>query len=100
MSRTVTSTEPTDSHDSEHHESEPSPRVEWIDDVRVAGTVRGVPYVGVATYYRLRCIALEATIAALQAELDRYERRTQRIRDRYEDILQGRECEDSPVFTR
>lgn len=57
------------------------------------------PVGGLATYYRLRCIALEATVATLESELERQGRRTQEIIARYEDVLQGRDCGDESVFT-
>jgi len=55
---------------------------------------------GLATYYRLRCTALESTVSALEAELDRKERHVQQVRDRYEELLQERACDEEPVFTR
>jgi len=105
MPRTVTTATSADSHE-KHHETETEtdagtgPRVEWVDEVHATGATETGLHGGLATYYRLRCIALESTVTALQAEIDRQERRTQRIRDRYEELLQGRDCEDDPVFTR
>ncbi|MFC7133121.1 MULTISPECIES: hypothetical protein [Salinibaculum] len=43
---------------------------------------------GVATYYRLRSIALEARVQRLERELDRAEQRLQETVARYEQILQ------------
>lgn len=76
--------------------------VEWIEEPPTTG--RGprteVLAGGLATYYRLRCIALETTIARLNAELDRTDRRRREIIARYEELLQRRGCEDGAVFTR
>lgn len=74
--------------------------VEWVDTLTATGRDyhSRVSVGGLATYYKLRCIALETTVARLEAELDRTERRRQEIISRYEDLLDGRDCEDSPVF--
>jgi hypothetical protein len=55
--------------------------------------------VGLVAYYRLRCIALETTVAALEAELDRTERRMEEMRSRYEDILHERDRDNPATFT-
>ena len=55
---------------------------------------------GVAAYYRLRSLALEARIATLEAELDRTERRLQETIARYEEILQRRPTDDCVVTTQ
>jgi hypothetical protein len=74
--------------------------VEWVENLPAAQSDRhGVSVGGLATYYRLRCIALEATVAALEAELDRRERHHQTVLARYEDVLQGRECDCEVVVS-
>ncbi|MEF8781471.1 MAG: hypothetical protein V5A39_00085 [Haloarculaceae archaeon] len=85
----TTTTEPHDLH------------VEWVDDLPATGRdARGeVSAGGRATYYKLRCIALETTVSRLEAELDRTERRKREIISRYEELLQGREGDDGTVFT-
>jgi hypothetical protein len=60
----------------------------------------GLQIGGLATYYELRCTALETTISALETELDRKERHVQQVRDRYEELLQKRACDEEPLFTR
>ena len=45
---------------------------------------------GVAAYYRLRTMALEAQVATLTTELNRTEQRLQETIARYEEILQRR----------
>lgn len=77
------------------------PHVDGVDPLPATGrTRRPVPVADLATYYRLRCIALESTVASLEARLDRTERRAQRIRDHYEELLQQRESAADPVYTR
>ena len=79
----------------------PGPRSE--DDNPPPGCEQfGLQTRGLATYYELRCAVLEATISALETELDRKERHVQRVRDRYEELLQerARTCDEKPVFTR
>jgi hypothetical protein len=77
-----------------------SPRGE-DDDSPPAGCKQfGLRIGGLATYYELRCTALEATISALEAELDRKEHHVQQVRDRYEELLQKRTCDEKPLFTR
>jgi hypothetical protein len=74
--------------------------IEWVDSLPATACDchRGVSIGGLATYYRLRCIALEATVATLETELDRTEHRLQNVVSRYEELLDEREC-DGPVFT-
>jgi len=54
---------------------------------------------GLATYYRLRCMALETTVTALERELERKDRRRRNLVARYEELLQGRDCDDVVVTT-
>jgi hypothetical protein len=74
--------------------------VEWVDTLPASARDRRreVSPAGLATYYRLRCMALETTVAALESELDRAEHRLENVVTRYEELLDGRECDD-PVFT-
>lgn len=51
------------------------------------------PRGGLAAYYRLRCIALEAAVRRLAADLDRERRRFDEVLARYEQILQGRDSD-------
>jgi hypothetical protein len=76
--------------------------VEWVDDLPATGrdSRTEVPVGGLATYYRLRCIALETTVARLEAELEGRDRQRREIIARYEDLLQRRGCEDGAAFTR
>lgn len=76
--------------------------VEWIDEPPATGCGprTEAPVGGLATYYRLRCLALEATVARLDSELERTDRQRREIIARYEELLQRRECEDEAVFTR
>jgi hypothetical protein len=48
------------------------------------------PGSGLAAYYRLRCIALEAAVRRLADDLDRERRRFDEVLTRYEQILQER----------
>jgi hypothetical protein len=79
------------------------PSVEWVDSPPTIARVRhpAVAIGGLATYYRLRCIVLETTVAALESELTRARRRLQNVVSRYEELLDRRECADGadPVFT-
>jgi len=65
---------------------------------------------GLATHYRLRCLALQATVDALEAQLERKNGELDEVVARYEELLaerseresqdgDGEEGRDSPVFT-
>lgn len=90
MSHSTTAT-----HDTTDLEVEP---VEHLP-ATTCGVADRPPVGGLATYYRLRCLALEAAVASLKAERDRAQRRTQEIITRYEEILDRRECADEVTVT-
>lgn len=55
-----------------------------------------------AVHYRLRCLALEATVESLKTQLRRTERQLDDVVARYEELLaerNGEENRDSVVFT-
>jgi hypothetical protein len=55
-----------------------------------------------AVHYRLRCLALEATVDSLETQLRRTERQLDDVVTRYEELLEERnrqENRDSVVFT-
>ncbi len=64
--------------------------------------VTPVPQAGgeLATYYRLRCIALEVAVDRLGDELDRERRRLDEVVTRYERILQERGAEGTVTDSR
>ena len=64
--------------------------------------VTPVPEAGgeLATYYRLRCIALEVAVDRLGDELDRERRRLDEVVTRYESILQKRGAEGTVTDSR